>query len=187
MSLHSELMCAILLDPSKALRLAIPKDGGGREGLALTILASFCKANPKETTTGVLQHFADSEFIEFYVMAIGYDTSDGNEYAHVRQFASPGRKEPPIDQRDYFLLSREWAAVRMVAIERDGGRCACCGRTAQDGVRINVDHIKPRIRYPQLALTVENLQVLCSECNQGKGNRFETDWRRKSAARNANA
>jgi 5-methylcytosine-specific restriction endonuclease McrA len=65
----------------------------------------------------------------------------------------------------------------MRALERDGARCACCGRTPADGVRINVDHIKPRHRYPELALTLENLQVLCHECNHGKGNLFETNWR----------
>lgn len=84
---------------------------------------------------------------------------------------------------DHFLLSREWIAVRMIVLERDGGRCACCGRAANDGVRINVDHKKPRSRYPELALTASNLQVLCSECNQGKGNRFETDWLTRLAPR----
>lgn len=87
------------------------------------------------------------------------------------------RQEPAT--ADHFLLSREWAAVRMVAIERDGGRCACCGRTSADGVVMNVDHIKPRVRYPELALTPSNLQVLCAQCNEGKGNRYETDWRKQ--------
>lgn len=90
--------------------------------------------------------------------------------------------EPQSRQEtDHFLLSREWAVVRMVALERDGGRCACCGRTAADGIVINVDHIKPRRKYPEHALTVSNLQVLCNECNHGKGNRFQTDWRKPTA------
>lgn len=84
---------------------------------------------------------------------------------------------------DPFLQSREWRTVRMRALERDGAKCACCGKTAADGVRINVDHIKPRGRYPELALTVDNLQVLCDACNHGKGNWSERDWR--SAASDA--
>jgi hypothetical protein len=76
-----------------------------------------------------------------------------------------------------FLLSPEWRRLRMRALERDGGSCACCGRTAADGIRLNVDHIKPRLRYPDLALSLDNLQVLCHECNHGKGNCYETDWR----------
>jgi|TARA_Y100000031_G_C8177231_1_gene364707 5-methylcytosine-specific restriction endonuclease McrA len=27
------------------------------------------------------------------------------------------------------------------------------------------------------AATLDNLQTLCSRCNQGKGNRYNTDWR----------
>ena len=40
--------------------------------------------------------------------------------------------------RDYdpFLQSYEWRAVRMQALERDGGRCNLCGKTAHDGVVI---------------------------------------------------
>ena len=45
------------------------------------------------------------------------------------------------------------------------------------GAVMNVDHIKPRRIYPDLALSLENLQVLCHECNHGKGNWDMTDWR----------
>jgi len=45
------------------------------------------------------------------------------------------------------------------------------------GIVIHVDHIKPRSRYPELSLEIENLQVLCEDCNMGKSNVFETDWR----------
>ena len=31
--------------------------------------------------------------------------------------------------------------------------------------------------FPQLALDVDNLQILCHECNHGKGNWDMTDWR----------
>ena len=42
---------------------------------------------------------------------------------------------------------------------------------------MHVDHIKPRLRYPELALDMNNLQVLCAICNHGKGGFDETDWR----------
>lgn len=76
-----------------------------------------------------------------------------------------------------FLSSFEWRAVRMMALKRHGNRCQCCGASPSTGAVLNVDHIKPRRYYPELALDVENLQILCHECNHGKGNWDSTDWR----------
>ena len=81
-----------------------------------------------------------------------------------------------------FLQTREWQQLRYRALVRYGGRCMACGRTAQQGVVINVDHIKPRKHYPHLALDITNLQILCGDgpgggCNAGKGNWDMTDWR----------
>ena len=39
----------------------------------------------------------------------------------------------------------------------------------------------PRKTHPQFALCYANLQVLCSSCNRGKGNRDRTDWRYRPA------
>jgi 5-methylcytosine-specific restriction endonuclease McrA len=78
---------------------------------------------------------------------------------------------------DAFLRGFEWRRLRMSVLVERGARCECCGASAKDGVRIHVDHIKPRSRYPELALTKSNLQVLCAECNHGKGSLYETDWR----------
>lgn len=90
----------------------------------------------------------------------------------------------PDPKSDAFLESYEWRRVRMEVLKRDGARCACCGATPADGVRMHVDHIKPRRHYPSLALDKMNLQVLCEVCNHGKGNWDETDWRFKHEAAN---
>jgi len=45
-----------------------------------------------------------------------------------------------------------------------------CSRT-DGGTRYHVDHIKPKSKYPDLAYDKTNLQVLCEECNIGKGAR----------------
>lgn len=87
------------------------------------------------------------------------------------------RKAPKFVQTDAFLSSFEWRRVRMLALKKYGPRCQCCGATPKDGAVMNVDHIKPRKLWPSLALDVENLQVLCHECNHGKGNWDMTDWR----------
>jgi hypothetical protein len=88
-----------------------------------------------------------------------------------------GRSATAAPQSNGFLESYEWRRIRMVVLKRDGARCACCGATAADGVKMNVDHIKPRRLFPQLALDESNLQVLCEVCNHGKGNWDQTDWR----------
>ena len=76
--------------------------------------------------------------------------------------------------QDDFFSSREWLRLRYQTLLRYGRRCMCCGTTA--GI-IQVDHIKPRSKRPDLALDPENLQVLCKDCNQGKSNIDSTDFR----------
>jgi 5-methylcytosine-specific restriction endonuclease McrA len=83
----------------------------------------------------------------------------------------------PIVAKDEFLQSYEWRKLRMEALKKYGAKCQCCGATPATGAVMNVDHIKPRKHFPELALSLENLQVLCHECNHGKGNWDETDWR----------
>lgn len=78
---------------------------------------------------------------------------------------------------DDFLSSFQWRKLRMEAIKKYGAKCQCCGASPKDGAVINVDHIKPRRRYPELSLDINNLQILCRTCNHGKGSWDETDWR----------
>ncbi len=78
-----------------------------------------------------------------------------------------------------FLKSYKWRELRMKALQLYGRRCGCCGATPETGAVMHVDHIKPRRFHPELALDINNLQILCEECNHGKGNWDETDWRNK--------
>jgi hypothetical protein len=80
-------------------------------------------------------------------------------------------------KRDFYS-SPSWIALRYQILKKHGGRCHCCGATAaSSGKSMHVDHIKPRSIYPDLALEPSNLQVLCYDCNIGKSNIDETDWR----------
>jgi 5-methylcytosine-specific restriction endonuclease McrA len=81
---------------------------------------------------------------------------------------------------DAFLMTYEWRKVRMEALKKYGARCQCCGATPAHGAVMNVDHIKPRKLFPHLALDLNNLQVLCHDCNHGKGNWDMTDWRERN-------
>ena len=76
-----------------------------------------------------------------------------------------------------FLQSFEWRSLRMRALKLYGAKCQCCGATPASGAVMNVDHVKPRKTASHLALELSNLQILCHECNHGKGNWDKTDWR----------
>ena len=78
---------------------------------------------------------------------------------------------------DKFYASPEWRSLRYKVLELYGNKCAACGRSPKNGVVIHVDHILPRSIYPEHALNISNLQVLCDQCNLGKSNLYEKDWR----------
>lgn len=82
-------------------------------------------------------------------------------------------------QTQKFYASQEWKELRYEVLRNSGGACCCCGGRASDGLRIHVDHIKPRSKYPELQLDISNLQVLCEDCNFGKSNYYADDWRVK--------
>jgi 5-methylcytosine-specific restriction endonuclease McrA len=102
------------------------------------------------------------------------------------QYGWQPKKEPQVKKQkgppkkvitNDFLQTFEWRRLRMQALKKYGAKCMCCGATPAGGAVMNVDHIKPRKIFPELALDIDNLQILCHECNHGKGNWDMTDWR----------
>lgn len=87
-------------------------------------------------------------------------------------------KKTTEKQRDSqrFFKSREWRQLRYDVLKLHGRKCQCCGATPETAV-LHVDHIKPRSKYPELQLSIDNLQVLCEDCNFGKSNLHEDDFR----------
>ena len=77
-----------------------------------------------------------------------------------------------------FYVSKEWRRLRYRVIKKYSAECMACGRSKKyHGIVIHVDHIKPRSKYPDMALQINNLQLLCEDCNLGKSNKCEVDWR----------
>lgn len=74
-----------------------------------------------------------------------------------------------------FYRSWEWKRLRYDFVKSSKQRCGCCGASAEQA-RLVVDHIKPIRRYWNLRLDPANLQILCDDCNMGKGSRDETRW-----------
>jgi hypothetical protein len=76
-----------------------------------------------------------------------------------------------------FYNSRPWLDLRYRVLKKHNGCCQLCGARGSESNPIQVDHIKPRSKHPDLELAEANMQVLCKSCNHGKSNRDETDWR----------
>lgn len=87
------------------------------------------------------------------------------------------KKKKRVKLSKLFYQTPEWKELRYQAFLKYGNRCYCCGATPKNGVRLQVDHIKPRHKYPNLSLDIDNLQILCCSCNRGKYGYDETDWR----------
>lgn len=59
--------------------------------------------------------------------------------------------------------------LRYDILARDNFACKICGRTANDNVKLHVDHIHPISKGGKTI--PENLQTLCQDCNLGKSNK----------------
>jgi hypothetical protein len=62
--------------------------------------------------------------------------------------------------------------LRFQVLDEEGSACRKCGRKPPE-VDLHVDHINPLARHG--TNDRRNLQVLCSECNLGKGSNFEVN------------
>jgi 5-methylcytosine-specific restriction endonuclease McrA len=89
-------------------------------------------------------------------------------------------REGAVSQKaiNAFYDSWDWKHTRYDFLKDKKRRCQCCGATPDDGPRIVVDHIKPIRHFWSLRLDPTNLQMLCDDCNRGKGSRDTTDWRK---------
>ena len=89
-------------------------------------------------------------------------------------------KTQPAANSDGFLQSKAWKRLRFQALKKHGMKCQACGASPSTGAVLNVDHLLPRRLFPEMALQLDNLQVLCGTCNEGKGNWDMTDAREQS-------
>ena len=90
------------------------------------------------------------------------------------------RRATTDETADSFYRSHKWRRLRVDALEANRERygmlaCECCGMMEVGA--FHVDHIYPRSTHPELALDPQNLQVLCDDCNIGKGTAYTTNWR----------
>lgn len=82
----------------------------------------------------------------------------------------PKGQKPTIEWMHYERVKLT-SGLRRIVFKRDNFKCVLCGRNAiDDGVRLEVDHIIPLAKWGRTELN--NLRLLCMECNRGKGAEF---------------
>lgn len=89
----------------------------------------------------------------------GYDIE--NKHGEWYKLRSLERK--PVSAKRGYISKK----LRFLVFERDNYTCQACGRTPKDdGVKLSPDHIIPVDWGGDT--TLDNLQALCRECNEGK-------------------
>jgi len=80
-----------------------------------------------------------------------------------------------------FVINRELedftTEQKKAILERDNYRCVICGRGREDGVELQIDHIKPKDLGGKA--TIENGQTLCAQHNFKKKNYKQTETGKK--------
>lgn len=83
-----------------------------------------------------------------------------------------GGEEMYSDNKESFYDSEEWHGLRSKAFQKYPHICMRCGNKDN----LQVDHVKPRSKYPKLQLELSNLQILCRDCNLSKGVKDSPEW-----------
>lgn len=84
------------------------------------------------------------------------------------RYCSDHAYKPPPRERDPFLDSRPWRAMSKAKLMETPWCEHCLKNSGAYISAMDVDHVKPRHTYPQLALVYANLQSLCGACHLAK-------------------
>ncbi len=118
-----------------------------RGGMDIIFSCECCSAKPK---LSIYQHKGQT-FIEWTRI------KDLSELAKAALDMLPKeRRRQPIKP-----------SLRFEILKRDDYRCQMCGTTAKEGATLEIDHIHPVAKGG--SNDPGNLQVLCRDCNAGKG------------------
>lgn len=84
-----------------------------------------------------------------------------------------------------FYTSAKWRKFRIMILKRDGAHCQRCIIKYHFIVSTNLEihHIKPRSKYPELAYDEDNCITLCKSCNTQLGVKEELDFIKRETKR----
>lgn len=122
----------------------------------------------------------ECDFSAMVHRAIAFSSKLSEEMSKKRRSAvkADSIQVDPVDLQDKIEQSVPvMPGLRWQVFQRDDWRCVSCGKTVDEGARLEVDHIIPRSKGGKDELS--NFQTLCRECNIGKSNRNQTDLRKR--------
>lgn len=146
--------CEVILETAGAKKIAIIKIV--RESMALGLREAKDLVDSAPTPIGSYTEAAAEDLCAALAAAGGTAT------AQIPSRPKPQPQPPPQDEWSYERRATT-KVMRRAVWDRDGGRCVECGSQFD----LQYDHIIPVARGG--AHSVENLQILCSTCNQRKG------------------
>lgn len=121
----------------------------------VSVYCQIIYTTPTGRTTSWREHtFSFAQLIAEYDNVIKSIRDEENRRYHI--------------QRERAMMS---SGLRYDVLKRDGFKCQICGSTAQDGVKLHVDHIIPISKGGHT--TLDNLRTLCDRCNLGKSDKIE--------------
>ncbi|WHX92015.1 HNH endonuclease [Peribacillus simplex] len=89
------------------------------------------------------------------------------------------QRRPKADiERNKDITNTRWKTLRQLILDRDGAHCKRC-LIKYNEVRtekLEIHHIKPRIKYPWLTYEATNCVTLCKQCNVELGIREQLDF-----------
>lgn len=94
-----------------------------------------------------------------------------NESVYIASSSGPRMRSSKSTDNPHFTQRSPSTKLRFDVLKRDNFKCCTCGASpAKDpNVTLHVDHVIPWSKGGETI--IDNLQVLCSECNQGKSDR----------------
>lgn len=125
------------------------------------------KLRPVVPKISVTFSYTSPQGRNYYHQDYDFTIDDINGYFALIQQAVKQKTAAQIER------SRMTDSMRYDVLKRDGFKCVICGRGAQDGVKLHVDHIKPIAKGGKTEMS--NLQTLCETCNWGKSDKYDGD------------
>lgn len=141
-------------------------------------LKNYVKKEEEMFRQNVLSPITDVD----YIFDINYTSPQGRKtynYREIYHMEDISRLLSKVYEEEKQKNSKEYQrkamtpTMRYNVMKRDGFRCVLCGRSADDGVTLEVDHIIPVSKGGKTVMS--NLQTLCWDCNRGKRDRYDEE------------